>query len=153
MDELGLPLEQFDHFGRFRTTETVLDVEATEKNVDKKGKSLGKITREVPLVMTGEVADSGVAKLDGAVQDPREMIRKIANSDLARQVFVRHVFRFLMGRNESLADAKALQDADKAYLASDGSFKALVVSFMTGDAFLYRTVSAAAAKAAPGGAK
>jgi hypothetical protein len=49
MDELGLPFEQFDHFGRFRTTETVLDPEATRKNVDKNGKPLGMVYREVAL--------------------------------------------------------------------------------------------------------
>ena len=153
MDELGLPFEQFDHFGRYRTTETVLDVEATAKNLDSKGKSLGKVTKEVPLLTTGTIADSGDAKLDGVVKDPREMIRKIADSDLARQVFIRHAFRFFTGRNESLADAKTLQDADKAYLASGGSFQALVVSFMTSDPFLYRTVSKVAPEATNGGAK
>lgn len=36
MDELGLPFENFDHYGRFRTSESVLDTEATAKNMDKK---------------------------------------------------------------------------------------------------------------------
>ncbi len=111
------------------------------------------MTKEVPLLTTGTIAESGDAKLDGAVKDPRELIRKIADSDLARQVFIRHAFRFFMGRNESLADAKTLQDADKAYLASNGSFQALVVSFMTSDPFLYRTVSKVAPEAPNGGAK
>jgi hypothetical protein len=139
MDELGLPFEQFDHYGRFRKTEEVLDVEATEKNVDKKGKSLGKITKQVELNTTGTIANSGDANLDGSVKDPREMIRKIAESALARQVFIRHVFRFYFGRNETLSDARTLQDADKAYLESGGSFKALLVSLLTSDSFLYRT--------------
>jgi hypothetical protein len=92
MDELGLPFEQFDHYGRFRTTEAVRDTEATAKNVDKKGKPLGPIEKQVPLVTTGAIADSGVPSLVGPVKDPRELIRKIANSDRARQVFVRHAF-------------------------------------------------------------
>lgn len=139
MDELGLPFENFDHYGIFRKTEKVEDPEATAKNVDKKGKSLGKVYREAPLDTTGFIRDSGDPKLDGPVANPREMIRKIADSDLARQVFIRHAFRFFLGRNESLADAKTLQDADAAYLASGGSFKALVTSLLTSDAFLYRT--------------
>jgi hypothetical protein len=139
MDELGLPFEQFDHYGRFRTTEEVLDIEATTKNVDKKGKSLGKVFKQVELSTAGTIAGSGDPKLDSAVKDPREMIRKIAASDRARQVFIRHAFRFFMGRNETLSDAKTLQDADKAYLESGGSFKALLVSFLTSDSFLYRT--------------
>ncbi|MGE3808521.1 MAG: DUF1588 domain-containing protein [Gemmataceae bacterium] len=140
MDELGLPFENFDHYGRFRTTETVLDPAATAKNVDKKGKHLGEVMRAARLITTGTIADSGDPKLDGPVADPREMIRKLADSERCRQVFVRHAFRFYLGRNESLADARTLQEADRAYVASGGSFKALVVSLLTSDAFLYRSV-------------
>lgn len=140
MDELGLPFEQFDHFGRFRTAEPVLDVEATAKNVDPKSmKPLGPVYRDALLVATGTIADSGDPKLDGLVKDPRELVRKIANSDVARQVFVRHAFRYFLGRNETLADARTLQDADRAYVESGGSFKALVVSLLTSDSFLYRS--------------
>jgi len=142
MDELGLPFEQFDHFGRFRTTETVRDDEATAKSIDKKGKPLGPVTKEVALGTTGLIADSGVSSLDGVVEDPREMIRKIANSDRARQVFVRHAFRYFMGRNESLADEKTLQDADADYVKSGGSFKTLVESLLTSNSFLYRVTVA-----------
>lgn len=138
MDDLGLPFEQFDHFGRFRTTETVLDLEATTKNIDKKGKPLGPVTKEIPLPTAGTIRDSGDPKLDGEVRDPREFVKKLANSERVRQVFVRHAFRYYLGRNETLADAKTLQDADLAYVESGGSFKALVVSLLTSDSFLYR---------------
>ncbi len=138
MDELGLPFENFDHYGRFRITETVRDLEATQKNVDKKGKPLGPVNREAELVTTGTIADSGDASLDGPVRDPRDMLRKIAGSARARQVFIRHVFRYYLGRNESMADARTLQAADRAYVESGGSFKALLVSLLTSDAFLLR---------------
>ncbi len=138
MDDLGLPFENFDHYGRFRKTETVLDVEATEKNVDKKGKPLGPITKEAPLDTTGIIARSGDPKLDGPVSSPQEMLRRLADSSHVRQVFIRHVFRFYLGRNETLADARTLQEADRAYVASGGSFKALLVSLLSSDSFLYR---------------
>jgi hypothetical protein len=141
MDDLGLPFEQFDHFGRFRTAEEVADREASAKPVAKKGKPAGPVTRKAPLDTTGLVADSGDPGLDGPVKDPRELIRRIAGSDRARQVFVRHVFRFFLGRNETLSDARALQEADRAYVGSGGSFKALVVSILSSDPFLYRTAS------------
>jgi hypothetical protein len=153
MDELGLPFEQFDHFGRFRTTETVLDPEATEKNVDRKGKPLGPLTREVELNTSGTIADSGDPRLDGPVKDPREMIRKLADSERVRQVFVRHAFRFYLGRNESLSDAKTLQDADRAYVESGGSFKALVGALLTSDSFLYRSAPAVDQPTPTGGSR
>jgi len=49
---------------------------------------------------------------------------------------VRHAFRYWMGRNETIDDAPVLQDAYGAYVANDGSMKAL----LTSDAFLYRKV-------------
>lgn len=52
---------------------------------------------------------------------------------------MRHAFRFFLGRNETLSDARTLQEADKSYLESGGSFKALVLSLLTSDSFLYRS--------------
>ena len=115
MDPLGLPFEIYDHFGQFRTTE------------------LGK-----PLDASGEIVASGDAKLDGKVSNALEMIRKLAGSERVHQVFVRHAFRYWMGRNETLNDAPTLQAAYKAYQQSSGSMKALITSLLTSDSFIYR---------------
>jgi len=118
--------------------------------VDKKGKPLGPVERAEKLETSGLIAASGDPKLDGPVRDPRELVQKLAASDRVRQVFVRHVFRYYLGRNESLADAKTLQDADRAYVASGGSFKALLVSLLSSDSFLKRApVSLAQTARAP----
>jgi hypothetical protein len=116
MDPLGLPFENFDHFGRFRTTEL-------EKTVD----------------TSGAVTKSGETQLDGSVTDPLELLRKLAASERVQQVFVRHVFRYFMGRNETLADGPILVKAHQAYIKSEGSMNALITSLITSDAFLYRT--------------
>jgi hypothetical protein len=118
MDPLGLPFEMYDHFGQFRTRE------------------LGK-----PVDTTGAIVASGDAKLDGKVVNALELIRKLADSDRVHQVFVRHAFRYWMGRNESLDDTPTLQAAYKAYKDSNGSMKALIVSLLTSDSFLYRRQS------------
>ena len=136
MDELGLPFEDVDHYGRPRLAEEVLDLEAPAKSKDKKAK----IYRNVPLDTTGLIAYSGDPKLDGPVKDAPEMLRRLAASDRVRQVFIRHVFRYFLGRNETPGDAVTLQEADKAYLESGGSFKALIVSLLSSESFLYRTV-------------
>lgn len=143
MDELGLPFEQFDHYGRLLTGEPVLDREATAANVDKKGKSLGEVFKQVPLDTTGAVAFTGDPQLDGPVKSAHELVTRIANSDRARQVWVRHAFRYYLGRNETLADAPALQAADRAYRESGGSFKAVLVALLTSDSFLKRDVAGA----------
>ncbi|MDB4680161.1 DUF1585 domain-containing protein, partial [Planctomycetaceae bacterium] len=83
--------------------------------------------------------DSGDPALDGKVANAIEMIQKLAESEHVEQVFVRHAFRFWMGRNETIHDAPVLQDAWRAYKDNDGSMNALLVSLLTSDAFLYRT--------------
>jgi len=116
MDPLGLPFERYNHAGLYRETE-----------------------QGEPVDTTGEIIDSGDQTLDGEVDDAIEMIRKIAESERAEQVFVRHAFRFWMGRNETIHDAPVLQDAYRAYRDNGGSMNALLVSLLTSDAFLYRT--------------
>jgi hypothetical protein len=68
------------------------------------------------------------------------MIEKLANSERVEQVFIRHAFRFWMGRNETLHDRPVLLAAHKAYRESGGSMKALILYLVTSDAFLYRKV-------------
>ncbi len=136
MDELGLPFENATHYGFPMRAEEVLDLEAVTKSKDKNAK----IYRNAPLDTTGFIRHSGDPKLDGPVRDAPEMLRRLAESDRVRQVFIRHAFRFFLGRNETPGDAVSLQDAEKAYLDSGGSFKSLVVSLLSSESFLYRTV-------------
>jgi hypothetical protein len=117
MDPLGLPFEMYNHAGLFRTTE------------------MGK-----PVDATGEIIDSGDPSLDRPVTDALDMIAKLAESERVEQVFVRHAFRFWMGRNETLNDAPVLQAAHRAYRDGGGSMKALITSLLTSDALLYRKV-------------
>lgn len=115
MDPLGLPFEMFDHFGRFRAQE--------------QGK---------PVDTSGEIVASGDPKLDGKVSNALELIRKLADSERVQQVFVRHAFRYWLGRNETLDDAPTLQAAYKAYQESHGSMNDLITALLTSDSFLYR---------------
>ena len=115
MNPLGMPFEAYNHVGRWRATE--------------KGK---------PAVTTGSIEYTGVQAMEGDVADVKEMMDKIANSELARQSFIRHVFRYWMGRNEMLSDSRTLIAMDKAYVESGGSFKETLVSLLTSDSFLYR---------------
>ncbi len=141
MDDLGLPFEQFDHYGRWRATEKVHDAEAMAKNVDEKGKPKGVVWRDAPLVTTGGIEHVGDSSLEGPAGDPIALIKKLAGSPRVEQVFVRHAFRFFLGRNETVDDARTLQGAHKIYSDSGGSFKALVVSLLTSDSFIYRSDS------------
>lgn len=125
MNPLGLPFEMYDHFGRFR-----------EKELDQ------------PVDATGRIEGSGDPKLEGEVGHALQMIHKLAESDRVRQVFVRHAFRYFLGRNETLSDSPTLIAADRAYVESGGSFQELIVALLTSDSFLYRWADPDAAAAA-----
>ncbi|MBT6723381.1 MAG: DUF1588 domain-containing protein, partial [Planctomycetaceae bacterium] len=121
MDPLGLPFEMYNQLGILRENEA--------RNI------YGK-----PVDTRGEIIFSGDPALDGPVKNPIEMINKLAASERVNQVFVRHVFRYWMGRNETINDAPILQDAYAAYKNNGGSMKALLTLLLTSDAFLYRKV-------------
>jgi hypothetical protein len=139
MDDLGMPFEFLDHYGYERPGERVLDLEAMKKSGNN-----NPLHRMVPFDTTGEIAFSGDPAIDGPVRDAAEMLRRLAGSDRVRQVFIRHVFRYFLGRNETPGDAVTLQEADRVYVESGGSFKALLASLLSSESFLYRTVPAAA---------
>ena len=91
-----------------------------------------------PVNANGELRGTGDPNLDGPVRDAIDLVHRLAKSDRVRQSFVRHAFRFWMGRNETLDDSPTLMAADRAYVQSGGSFKELMVALMTSDSFLYR---------------
>ena len=120
MNDVGLPFETYDHFGRWRAQE------------------LGK-----PVNAKGGIHLTGDKRIDqiqtnGAI----DFVKALANSERVEQVFIRHVFRFFTGRNENLGDGASLQAAHKAYRDSEGSFNALIVAILSSDSFLYRTPKA-----------
>ncbi|HEY1064955.1 MAG TPA: DUF1588 domain-containing protein, partial [Pirellulales bacterium] len=136
MNPLGLPFESFDDFGRFRTEEAL---EHPDNVVRKAKGNEGDLYRTRPVVTNGQLQGTGDLNLDGDVQNAFELIDRLAKSDRVRQSIIRHAFRFYMGRNETLDDSPTLIAADRAYLASGGSFKSVIVSLLTSDSFIYRT--------------
>ncbi len=140
MNPLGEAFEVFDDWGRYRThhyfDENGEIYRRRDNQFDRKLKEGKLTTRKVEA--TGAIAFSGDPKVDGEVKDAVEMMQRLGHSDRARQSFIRHLFRYFMGRNEMLSDSKTLIEAEKAYVDKGGSFKALVVSLLSSDSFLYR---------------
>ena len=115
MNPLGLPFEMYDHFGRYREKELGRAVDATGK------------------------VNLGVREVDGEFGSAIELIHHLAKSEYVQQVFVRHAFRYWMGRNETPADAATSIAANEAYEDNGGSLNALIGSLLTSDSFVYRT--------------
>ena len=124
MDPLGFPFEIYDHYGQFREHELVGP--ENRKNQPK------------PIDASGDIIESGENGLDGPVADAIDLVHKLARSPRVRQSFVRHAFRYWMGRNEMLGDSPTMIAADQAYVNSGGSFNELLVALLSSDSFLYR---------------
>lgn len=135
MNPLGLPFEGFDDFGRFRNEESL---EHPDNVVTKSPGNVPDIFRTKPVVVSGHLDGTGDPSLDGDVWDAFDLIDRLSRSARVRQSIIRHAFRFFLGRNEMLSDSQTLIDADNAYVTSGGSFKAVVVSLLTSDSFMYR---------------
>ena len=137
---LGETFEMFDDWGRYRDQ---FYFDKDKKLVTRRDKEFDEMKKAKLLTSravdsSGVITDSGDPEVDGKVKDAVEMMRRIGRSGRARQSFIRHLFRYFMGRNEMLSDSKTLIEAEKAYLESDGSFRSLVVSLLSSDSFLYR---------------
>lgn len=113
LDPLGFPFEQYDHLGRYRTTENGVAVDAS-----------------------GAIA--GTADADGPVAGPIDMMDRLSRSLTVRQCMARHSFRYWMAREEALGDGCALRAADDAYQAGGGSYADFLASLFSSRSFLYR---------------
>lgn len=120
MNPIGYSFEIYDDFGRFRTQEKLAKGDFK------------------PVKAHGFLTGTGEKKIDGEVADALDLIDRLSESKKVRQCIIRHVFRYFMGRNELLSDSKTLIAADRAYVESEGSFEALLVSLLSSDSFLYR---------------
>jgi len=153
MNPLGDVFEAYDDFGRFRTHHLVGEEDKQVIATAFEARSKLRKTRwreahkkghpeeafgEVNVDTSGELSGTGDPALDGEVDNPIELMRRLAASDRVRQSFVRHVFRYWMGRNETLNDSPTLIAMDRAYVESDGSFRALLTALVVSDSFLCR---------------
>ncbi len=141
MNPLGYAFEMFDDFGRFRTQEPLEHPDNLIKSTPHKGAphlDLRDLFKTLPVDARGHLAGTDDKSLDGDVENALDLVERLGQSSKVRQSIIRHAFRYFMGRNETLADSRTLIEADQAYLKSDGSFDALIVSLLTSDSFIYR---------------
>ena len=121
---------------------TKMSDEEQSRRVADLERRLGELTPPVPeakpVDASGELRGTGDPALDGPFKDAVELTQRLAKSERVRQSFVRHAFRYWMGRNETLEDSPTLIAADRAYVENGGSFRAMLVSLLSSDSFLYR---------------
>ncbi|MEO8905961.1 MAG: DUF1588 domain-containing protein [Polyangiaceae bacterium] len=114
IDGTGFGFENYDQFGRYRTEENGLPVDAS-----------------------GEIIGMG-GGLDGTFVGAEELSKRIAGSARAQNCLATNWFRYAMGRVETEADGCSVIDVQKKFVASGGQFKELLVALTQTDAFRYR---------------
>jgi Protein of unknown function (DUF1588)/Protein of unknown function (DUF1592)/Protein of unknown function (DUF1585)/Planctomycete cytochrome C len=141
MNPLGYAFECYDDFGRYRLAEAL---EYPDKIV-KKGPDKAELlndTRDIyetqPVNAAAQLSGTGDSSLDGDIENAIDLAERLGKSRKVRQSIIRYAFRYFMGRNETLSDSKTLIDAEQAYVKSNGSFNAVIVSLLTSDSFIYR---------------
>ncbi len=75
--------------------------------------------------------------LNRSYANPIEFVEALADSDYARRSFVRHAFRYFMGRAETLADGCTLVEMENA-LDATGSFFAMIEALVSTETFSHR---------------
>ena len=143
MNPLGNPFEAYDDFGRWRSMHLVgsdgnLVHAEFEREYRRSPDHVRQARPKIPVKTSGALYGTGDPELDGPVSDVADLMQRLAKSDRVRQVFIRHMFRFWMGRNEAIRDSPTLMAMDRAYVESGGSFKETLVALITSDSFLYR---------------
>lgn len=144
MNPLGYTFEMYDDFGRTRTAEFLEYPEhlITKRPDEAKDRNhlldLRDIYKTLPVDSSGHLAGTADPSLDGDLTGAIDLAERLSKSRRVRQSFIRHAFRYFMGRNEFLSDSKTLIDAENAYVQNGGSFDAVIVSLLTSDSFIYR---------------
>lgn len=114
-----------------------------EQKADEIRKMLAEMTPPKPehyanVDAKGVLTGTRDPELDGPYDGAHDLMHRLAKSERVRQSFIRHVFRYFMGRNEMLSDSPTLMAMDQAYVESGGSFKEIIVTLMISDSFLTR---------------
>lgn len=78
--------------------------------------------------------------LEGPVRDAVELSEKLAASPHVKRCFVRHAFRYFMGRPENRSDACTLAQMESAYDSNHGSFISMLSALVTSDTWKTRRV-------------
>ncbi len=118
LDNVGFGLEAFDHLGRFRTEENGLPIDAT-----------------------GNVVSAGDPSLEGEFDGALELTTRLAASPQVEACLATQWFRYSMGRAEQESDACSLEQVKAAFADAGGSFRELMVSLATSDAFRFRPMA------------
>ena len=120
IDPMGLPFENYDAVGRYRTSERWTDPTTN-------------MTYDTPIDASGSVP--GVS---GTAQNAVELVKLLATSPEVESCFASHWMRFTYGRSLESGDACNQQNVQTAFKGAGYNVKQLLLALTQSDGFLYR---------------
>ena len=120
IDPMGLPFENYDPVGRYRTNEVWTD-------------PMTNMTYDTPIDASGSVL--GVT---GTAQNGVELVKLLATSPSVESCFASHWMRFAYGRSLEGGDACNQQGVLTAFTNGNYNVKQLLLALTQSDGFLYR---------------
>lgn len=121
IDPLGLPFENYDPIGRYRSSEVWTD-------------PMSGMTYDTPIDASGSVPG-----VNGVARNGVELVRLLASSDAVQNCFASHWMRFAFGRSLDSADSCNRDSVQSAFKTSGYNVKQLLLALTQSDAFLYRS--------------
>lgn len=133
LNAFGLPFELYTHAGFVRASDR------NDLPVD--GSATLQFTPIDERYTVWSPTDGEATLTDGLeVRDATHMMELFAESKHVKQCFIRHTFRYFMGRDERREDSCTLAQMEQRYDDSGGSFVELVATLLSSDTFLYRHI-------------
>jgi len=120
IDPLGLPFENYDAVGAYRTAEHWTDPNTM-------------MSYDTPIDASGAVPG-----VDGMAASGVDLVKLLASSPEVGDCFASHWMRFAYGRGLEDADACNQQSVDTAFSGAGYNIKQLLLALTQSDGFLYR---------------
>ena len=130
IDPIGYGFEHFDAIGRYRATHDV-KIPPTR---DEQKRKLKTETTEYQLEIDSSAEVVGVAGSE--FSSPKELGQVLAKDEGCQKCVVKQLFRYALGRPETLADRRAIDGALETFRDSRYRFRELIISIVTSEPFL-----------------
>lgn len=130
LDSIGLGLERFDAIGQFRPQHLVI-IPPTR---DERRRGIKTEATEYKLDLDTSATVVGIA--DSEFQSAKELGAVLAEDEGCQKCVVKQLFRYALGREETLADRPAIDRALKRFQISGFRFQELIIDIVKSEPFL-----------------
>jgi hypothetical protein len=130
IDPIGLGLEQYDAIGQFREKFHVV-IPPTRDETKRKVKT-EPTAYDLDFDLTAEI----VGVKDSSFRTPGELGKVLAENESCQKCVVKQVLRYALGREETLADREAIDQALERFRKSGFRFRELLLGVVSSKPFL-----------------